>query len=221
MHKRIPKRPELPGNFEELIDDITPICFLPAQEEKVDVIFAFGTSHQYQAQAEHLSQLFATGISKNYIITGGSPHYEIIHSYGITEADRIYGLLPQDMRSECLINLETSSTNSVMNIKNSLGYLQPFANGRVGCVARNWAIGRQILHLKNFIANAEILSMPYVETFEDGSSLTNKNWHETQDGRSRLWGEILRLDYYSTLGDMAYPPDVKAQVNKVVQKAKP
>jgi len=216
----IDKRPDLPENFSDFIAEFTEICFLPSQLQKVDVVFAFGTLAEYKLMADHLVNLYTSGICDKFILTGRAPEHIVHVNEGETEAELSYYSLPEKMRREANIILETKSTNSTQNIENSLPYLEPYKNGKIGCVARSWA-GRQMYHFKRFMPETESLFMPFDGMRADGMPFTAKDWYQNEDACKRVWGEIQRVKKYGEAGFMVYRDDLRQKIDNLFSKIKP
>lgn len=221
MERELPKRPDLPANFMELVDDITKLCFVPSKNETVDVVFVFGNWSQKSQKPLHIEQLYRNNISKYFVLTGGKPTHDYSHLGSTAVADDVYAGLAEDIIENSIIHIQNRSINSVEDIELSMPFMANINKSTIGCVACNWAMGRQMMYLKKFFPTSDIYPLPYDTRLEDGSFLTASNWHHNTDGQKRLWGEIIRMKLYGERGDMAYPDDLRHKVDTVFSKIKP
>lgn len=212
----VPRHPALPDHFNDLIKTITDIAFMKPSTEPVDIVFAFGSWNQYKALSKALTRIYETGLSRDFILTGGFPNNPEPGTPLISVTDRVLGVLPQTMQDSCTIHCQNKSTNSLEDAVFAQPYLEPYQTQTIGCVARNWAFRRQYLTLQKCVPHARILPLPYDEELTDGSVITSENWHLNTEFRSMVWGEILRIKFYGERGDIAYPPDICAKIEEML-----
>jgi uncharacterized SAM-binding protein YcdF (DUF218 family) len=201
----IPKEPNVPQLTDEQISELTEIIFLKEVEVvPCDAIFIFGGTHP--GHWEVPIEAYNKGLGKTLIVTGGFSPTGVKHAaweYGETpEAHVIVNKLKEAGISEANIVFEDRSRNSLENV---LFAKEVFDFNRINSllfVCKSHGAGRQYRSLaKHLPSHLSYIPLAFGTTFSEDAAITRHNWMETPKGRSRVYGEYLRIWYYGNRGD--------------------
>lgn len=206
MKPMISKTPDVPSQLtQEEIDFLTQVTFYEeVSPQKCDVLFIFSGTHP--GHWEKAIEAYQKGYVDKILVTGGrsltgTPHPDW-HFEGQTEADVIMAfLLEAGIPKDCIV-AEKKSTNTLENVTCAKEVFDFSTVDRVMFSCKSHATGRQWRTLVRNIPN-EIEYIPY--TFDAAykeTPISRYNWMETEIGRSRVWGEYLRIKYYGEKGDI-------------------
>ncbi|EHN59487.1 YdcF family protein [Oenococcus kitaharae] len=206
MHPIIPKSPEVPDLTEAEIDFLTNVVFGPKKEiKKCDALFVFSGTHpgHWEKALEAYKQ---TGVKK-IIVTGGNSLTGVKHpewQFGNkTEADVIIDYLLAHGVPSGQIFAEKLSTNSLENVKFALNVFDFSQINSLMFVCKSHAAGRQLRTLTKYLPST-IKYVPYTFDAEySGQPVSREQWMASSVGRSRVWGEYLRILYYGQRGDIS------------------
>lgn len=121
---------------------------------------------------------------------------------GETEADVIIGhLLAAGVPLEAIV-AEKVSTNTLENVTCAKAVFDFSTIKTLMFICKAHATGRQWRTLAKHLPS-ELTYMPYAfETSYQGTVIGRDNWWESEPGRSRVWGEYLRICHYGDKGDI-------------------
>ncbi|MEK3885699.1 YdcF family protein [Paenibacillus sp. PL2-23] len=200
MIREISKEPPVPILNDDQIATITEAVFMKeiVDEPKCDVIFVFGGKHP----GHWLTAISAyrKGLGSRIIVTGGLTNNN--KRAGISEAEIIkHHLLEADIPREVIL-LETRSCNTLENVLFARD-LFDFSNVRsLLFVCKSHSAGRQYRTLKKHLS-PDIRYIPAIfDTEYQGVKIRRDSWADTEIGRSRVYGEYLRICRYGDRGDI-------------------
>lgn len=102
---------------------------------------------------------------------------------------------------ECIF-YEDTSKNSAENVTHALEVFDFTKVKSLLVVCKAHGAGRQIRTLQKYLPD-EIRFIPYgFPAIYNGEGIRRDNWHLTQEGRSRVWGEYLRICKYGDAGHL-------------------
>ncbi|MET3557944.1 uncharacterized SAM-binding protein YcdF (DUF218 family) [Streptococcus rupicaprae] len=205
MEPIIPKTPEVPALSEEDITFLTEVTFgdkVPVQA--CDALFVFGGTHP--GHWEKAIEAYQKGLVRKIILTGGvsptgTPNPDWTHGKE-PEADVIKEYLLAAGIPEEVIVLENRSTNTLENVLFAKEIVDFSQIKSLMFVCKSHVTGRQGRTLAKHLPE-HLTYVPY--TFDasyQGHVLSWETWMETDIGRSRIWGEYLRIIYYGKKGDI-------------------
>lgn len=206
MRPIIPKTPEVPSLSSEEISFLTDITFGEKMLPQIsDVLFVFGGTHVGHWQKA--IEAFENGWAKQIVVTGGisptgTPNPEWVHGKEKAEAEVIVENLLAAGIPEQLISYENRSTNTLENVLFAKEVFDFSAVQNVMFICKSHVAGRQGRTLAKHLPN-HLTYIPF--TFDaqyQGVPLSRETWMETEIGRSRIWGEYLRILHYGKKGDL-------------------
>lgn len=203
MKAMISKTPEVPQLSNEEIAFLTNVIFGEYQAPKTcDALFVFSGTHP--GHWEKAIEAYQNGLARQLIVTGGrsltgKPHEDW---QGETEAAVIRDhLLAAGIPEEAIV-YEDRSTNTLENVLFAKEVFDFDAISTLLFVCKSHVTGRQGRTLAKHLPD-HLTYVPY--TFDaayKGVTLSREHWMETELGRSRIWGEYLRILYYGKKGDI-------------------
>lgn len=203
--ERNPKTPCLNKKAKELI---TELCFRKDDAiEKVDGIFVFSSCIELQALVGLIKKILKKNISKQLFITGGVTPEILSRDPGertdLTEADMFLNALDLHQFKDIKIFSEKKSTNTLENAIETLKIPEFKKCGSLLFIFKAHAAGRGYLTLRKFFPTARILQKTFETKYRGADKkITRDNWHTFSFGRSRVWGEFLRIKAYGSRGDI-------------------
>ncbi len=216
LEKRsIPKLADAPPLTSELISLLTLLCFLPNNPEKSDLLFVFGVSTGLPDLTRVLKGILSKNISQKILITGGSPNFMDNPHLSKPEAEIIYELISRAVTASMEVILETKAVSTLENVMFSKEKLEGTPLNKMVYVGRSLASRRCHLTLSKHFPETKLYSFSYdMEGTIERKPITKDTWHLFQEGRSRVWGEYLRIKQYGEWGDIDYLP-VKTLVEQI------
>lgn len=205
MKPIIPKTPEVPTLSNEEIEFLTHVTFgEKVSPEKSDILFLFSGTHP--GHWEKSIEAYKKGYIQKIIVTGGKSLTGIPHSdwnyEDATESEVItQHLLDAGVPRQCIFS-ENKSTNSLENVI----YAKEIYNfddvNNMLVVCKSHAAGRQIRTLMKHLPK-HIRYIPFTfDTYYGDVIVSRDNWMNSEEGRSRVWGEYLRILFYGDKGDI-------------------
>ncbi|MDQ0222825.1 uncharacterized SAM-binding protein YcdF (DUF218 family) [Streptococcus moroccensis] len=203
MKPIIPKSPDVPDLSAEDILFLTEVTFGPSiAPSPCDVLFVFSGTHP--GHWEKAIEAYQKGLYQTILVTGGrsltgTPHPDWT---GETESDIIIHHLLAAGVPESVIISEKKSTNTLENVTCAKQVFDFAQISSLLFVCKAHATGRQWRTLTKHLP-AHITIVPYAfDTIYQGLPITRDNWMTTATGRSRVWGEYLRIVHYGKKGDI-------------------
>lgn len=201
----IPREPQVPQLNSQEIHELTEIVFGPKVAiQKCDVIFVFGGTQTGNWQTP--IQAYNHGLGKKIIITGGQSKtagskYKTMMGDN-SEADLIKKKLIAAGISDDEMIIEDQSTNSLENV---IFACQKFDFNKINSIlfiTKSHVVGRHWRTLAQHVPS-NLTLIPYsFDADYGGVFVTQDNWMTTTIGRSRVWGEYLRIQTYIEKGDI-------------------
>lgn len=222
---RIEKNPpvkKLPPKAKELL---TELCFRKNDElQKVDGIFVYASCTGIEELVVLVNKILTQQLSSKIFITGGitPPKYrrDSQQTTHLTEADSILSALQPDQHKNLEVFVEKKSTNTLENVTETLHYPEFKHCKSLLFVFKSHAAGRGYLTLRKFFPKAMILQQTFDTKYEQANKeISRDNWHTFEFGRSRVWGEFLRIKTYGSRGDIEYN-EVKQLVVQIENEIK-
>lgn len=204
MKRELDKNPRPPDLSERAIGLLTTLCFRednPAA--KAEAIFAFSTFINEREVADTITELLNQGVSKKVVLTGGVPSYSDIRKTSKPEADLVGDLIPRERFKDVDFVFEKTSTNLVENIQHALEVDDFSKSPSLIFITKSHAAGRSYLSLRKYFPKAELFQVTYSAVYSGHEAITRDNWYSTDFGKSRVWGEYLRIKTYGERGDIS------------------
>ncbi|MGT2911656.1 YdcF family protein [Streptococcus cameli] len=205
MKPIISKTPEVPELTQEEIEFLTAVTFGEKEDARpCDALFVFGGTHS--GHWEKAIEAYQKGLAKRIILTGGisptgTPNPKWIHN-NRPEAEVMKDYLLAAGIPEDQIVYENRSTNTLENVLFAKEVFDFDSIESVLFVCKSHVVGRQGRTLaKHLPTHLNYVPYPFDATYK-GISLSRENWMETELGRSRIWGEYLRILHYGKLGHL-------------------
>jgi hypothetical protein len=116
---------------------------------------------------------------------------------------------------------EIKSTNTLENVTEALKVLD-FSNYKtIVYVFKKHDCRRAYLTLRKFLPNTKLIQHTFEPTYTGTDRPLNKDtWYTYDFGKSRVWGEFLRIKLYGERGDIAYDEETKwlvEEIDKVIE----
>jgi hypothetical protein len=220
MEKReIPRYPKVPELSEKALGLLTNLCFRPDDElVPSDLLFVFGTPRFIRQTVEEIDFILRHDLSKCVVITGGEPSYEDSAELKIAESEQIYNCLEKNIFPEVEFLLEKTSRNTLENVTEGLKLVEVGKLRRVIYLYKAHDSMRGYLTLKKYLPEVELLQRTFAANYGTNEALDRDTWHRFQEYREIVWGEFLRIQLFGERGDIAYPEDVRVQVEKIIKE---
>lgn len=202
MNREISKEPPVPILNDDQVATITEAVFMKevVDMSTCDVIFVFGGTHPGHWRTA--ISAYKKGLGSRIIVTGGLTNNNERDGVGIPEAEIItHHLLEAGIPQEAIL-METRSSNALENVLFARDMFD-FSNVRsVLFVCKSHAAGRQYRTLKKHLS-PDIRYIPAAfDTEYKGVKIHRDSWANTEIGRSRVYGEYLRICRYGDRGDI-------------------
>ena len=220
--ERNPISPRLNSNAKKLL---TELCFRQDDTlKKVDGIFIFASLVDLKKLAKLVERILNEGASKKVFISGGVISNERARSLkldeGSIESEMILKYLDTKRYNDVKFYTEKRSTNTLENVTETLKNKEFKKCKSLLFIFKSHAAGRGFLTLKRFFQNTGILQLTFNTKYKiSNKSITKNNWHTFAFGKSRVWGEYLRIKKYGGRGDIEYK-SVAEIINKIEKEIK-
>lgn len=205
MKQMISKTPDVPDLSAQEINFLTEVTFGEDVAAKpCDALFVFGGTHC--GHWEKTIEAYQKGLAEKIIVTGG------VSPTGTPDSNWTYGKKPEAEVivshllaagiSREVIFFENHSTNTLENV---LFAKEIFDFGSIQSlmfVSKSHVAGRQQRTLAKHLPE-HLTYVPY--TFDatyEGIFISRQTWMTSEVGRSRVWGEYLRILHYGKKGDI-------------------
>lgn len=202
----IAKNPSVPKLTAKEIDFLSDTVFGPQKQvNSCDTLFVFSGTHP--GHWKKTLEAYNKNNIKKIIVTGGNSLTGTSHPdwnfYNKTEADVIIDyLIKNGIKAEHIIS-EKKSTNSLENVKFALKIFDFSKIKELMFICKSHAAGRQLPTLTKYLPSG-INYIPYTfDAVYSGKKVSRSEWMNSSIGRSRVWGEYLRILYYGAKGDIS------------------
>jgi uncharacterized SAM-binding protein YcdF (DUF218 family) len=202
--REIPKIPKCPPLNDQLIHDLTALCFRKddAHIPNVDCVFVFGTAVSFKELGESLSALLSQKITRQLVITGGLEKYHDSWHHEIPEAEMIFDAIKGHIPKDIEVHLEKASQNTLENVLFAKEML-PNHLSSMCYVSKGFHAGRCRLTLKKIFPNISLFQHTFVPIYPTaGFQFRSNNWHTNPEYAGRVYGEFLRIKSYGERGDL-------------------
>ncbi|OME92281.1 MULTISPECIES: YdcF family protein [Paenibacillus] len=204
MQPQIPKDPVVPELTEVQINELTDIVFLSKEISPCDAIFVFGGTHPGHWEAT--IDAYNRSLGKMIIVTGGVSPTGIKHENWVDktvpEAHVIVKKLTEAGISLNVIMYEDRSRNTLENVLFAKEVFNFNAIESLLIVCKSHGAGRQYRTLaKHSPPKINYFSYGFVLSY-NGQTINRENWMHSSIGRSRVFGEYLRICFYGDRGDI-------------------
>lgn len=166
-----------------------------------DALFVFSGTHP--GHWEKAIEAWQKGYAKTIIVTGGRSLTGQAHPdwKGETEADVIIShLLAAGVPASAIV-AEKVSTNTLENVTCAKAVFDFSSIKTLMFICKAHATGRQWRTLAQQLPR-HLTYIPYpFDTIYQGTVIGRDNWWLNEKGRSRVWGEYLRICHYGEKGD--------------------
>jgi hypothetical protein len=215
MKREIEKNPAVPYLSDHVVQLLTDLCFRPDDPvETAGLIFQFSTADQVEKVAAIIDGLLAKNISKKVFVTGGIPKYD--DAIKKSESKAILDLIDQDKYPGVLFYYEARSNNTLENVTEALKVLD-FSNYKtILFIYKCHAARRGYLTLKKLLPATRLIQKTYSTLYTNAERVLDINtWPAFEFGRSRVWGEYLRIKRYSQAGDIAMDEESSELISRI------
>ncbi len=220
MKRDISLNPAVPELNDDLIALVSAVCFQPFDDRKSDALFVFGTWSSKHVLIDTIIKSLEKEIAPLVFINGGIPAFEKTGEDHISAADRIMAAINTGDYPNIQFIVENTAENTLEEVEKSL-LLYDFSSLKtVSFIAKSHAATRQMLTLKRFLPWVTFRAIPYSPEYSDVDleNLNADNWFHDQGAIKRVWGQFLRIKKYGERGDIAYPPEIKEQIDYVISQ---
>jgi len=199
----IPKDPIVPNLTDYHIECLTEITFSEYKDPiRCDAIFIFAGTHP--GHWNKAIEAFRLGLGERIIVTGGVSPTGVKHSDWLDpntpEADVIISELIKAGIPKDIITFENKSRNTIENVLFAKEVFNFNSVSSLLFVCKNHAAGRQLRTLKQHIDNSSLYIPFGFDAVFNNEIISRDNWMNSNIGRSRVWGEFLRIKYYGAIG---------------------
>lgn len=196
--RSIPREPFVPPLGPTEIANIGQVVFMPHAPVAADVLFIFGT---VQADWDGLAGDIIAGNYGKVVLAGQTGPNWLENGEPIAVAMR-EKLVKRGVTAQ-LIEVQTESTNTREDVLMSLDLLG--SPGSLTYAAKSHHSGRCLRTLRKFFPEIPLHAHLYDASYGD-LRLGPDKWWITDLGRSRVYGEYLRIKQYVERGDIAAFP---------------
>ncbi len=212
--KRNPPAPEL---SKETIKLLTELCFRPdGPLEPVDLIFEFSSPRDPEQTIQIIENLLKKNISKKVFITGGASDYIDSPKFDKPESELLLEKMDVGKFPDVKFFSENKSTNTLENVTEALKVLDFSNYSKILFIFKRHDSMRGYLTLKKFIPQAKIIQQTFAGTYAGTDRPLDENtWHTYEFGRTRVWGEFLRIKKYGQRGDIFYDEEIDKIVKQI------
>ncbi|WP_409253890.1 YdcF family protein [Bacillus sp. SCS-153A] len=205
MKPIISKEPEVPNLTVRKIKDLTEIVF--GEEKEViqcEALFLFSGTHP--GHWETAAEAYHRGLCRKIIVTGGKSLTGIPHpdwpDKSAKEAEVIIShLLKAGIPKETIV-YEDRSTNSLENVLYAKEIFDFSSIHKLIYICKSHASGRQERTLRKHLGDRlDYIPFPFDAEYQ-GVKVNRNTWSQTETGRTRVWGEFLRILAYGEKGDI-------------------
>lgn len=219
MEKReIERNPKIPFFTEKIVKLLTELCFCPDDRiEPVDLIFVFGSSSSLKKIKDLIKELLDQNISLEVFISGdGSLYNNALKTSGKSESFSILQKINPRIYPKVKFYLEDKSNNTLENVTEALKVLDIRRYKSILYIAKSHASKRCYLTLRKFTQNTKLLRKTFNRLYPNtNTELSRDAWHTFGFGKSRVWGEFLRIKTYGERGDIFYDQKTANLIKKI------
>ncbi|MBY6036496.1 YdcF family protein [Fictibacillus nanhaiensis] len=206
MKPGIEKEPvNVPQMNEKQLTWLTDVIFGEEENAVVcDAVFVFGGTHP--GHWEKAVEIYEKGLANSFIVTGGISPTGVKHraweNANIPESTFIKQKLIEAGIVEENIFYEDTSRNTVENVTHAMKVFDFSKVKSLLVVCKAHGAGRQIRTLQKYVPDG-IKMVPYAfPAVYNGVEICRDNWHHSEKGRVRVWGEYLRICTYGDAGHL-------------------
>jgi hypothetical protein len=218
MQSREVERSPIPPDLNnKAIELLTKLCFRPDDKlEKTDLIFAFSSTTEIEKFAQTIKDLVDQNISNKVFITGGVPKFSDSLIIPKAESAIVLDLLHAAEYPNVEFFTENKSTNTLENVIEALKVLDFRNYKKITYIFKKHDSKRAYLTLKKFLPHTKLIQRTFDPVYPGTDRpLNRETWFTYDFGKSRVWGEYLRIKLYGRRGDIAYDDETEFLVGMI------
>lgn len=213
--REISKLPNVPELSDNLIAELSVLCFYQSAVKNPDLLFVFGSNILHKEIAKEISRILHEFQIPTAIITGGVANYNSSYFDSIAESELIFSNINEDNFPDTHFIIEKESKNTLENIEFSNSIFDFYKVQNVIFFSHAYASMRSCLTLKKYCKNTTFSNYQIVIPSENpGVPVDINNWYKTEYGRQLVWGEYLRFKTYGARGDFEIE-DVQSKLSTI------
>jgi len=217
-NREIERNPKVPVLSEKLVKLLTKLCFrCDSTIELVDLIFVFGSSSSLKTLGKLTKDLLDQNISRKVFISGDGSLYKGFGRF-LSRPESFYVIKEINPKDYPVVEFysEDKSNNTLENVTEALKILDLSNFKSILFIAKSHASQRCYLTLRRFAPNTKLLQKTFDRLYPGtNTELSHDTWHTFEYGRSRVWGEFLRIKKYGERGDIYYNNDISELVKHI------
>lgn len=182
------------------IEEVTKFIFVEHLDEQSDLIFVFGTGKSLRQSVQEAVNLYKNKISPKILFTGGVNDFTHENEADVSLIEATKAGVPE---SDILI--ENKATNTMENVVFSMKIIDEKIGleniKSITAVVKNFHARRALMTLRKFLPkHIEIRSHAYTSVM---FPFTKHNWHEQEDWKKLVLGEVEKIKNYTQKGHLA------------------
>ena len=202
LEREISKLPDPPLMTDDLIDELTNLCFYEKEVVSADLLFVFGSNILHEELGRLICELIDKSQTSKILITGGIANYHNTVFDVKSESELILSKIPYRNRQDLSFITENISKNTIENVIEAQKVFDLHSVKKMVFISHSYATMRSFLTLRKFYEEHEIWSRPLIIPSNELDLPVGKNsWYKTKYGQSLVWGEYLRFEKYGKRGD--------------------
>lgn len=202
--REIAKLPNVPYLSDDLITNLSNLCFYQSPITDSNVLFVFGSNILHKEIAKELTRTLKNFKIPTVLITGGIANYSASHFESIAESELIFSNIEKEKFPDTQFIIEKESKNTLENVEFSIPIFDFSKVQNLIFFSHSYASMRSYLTLKKYCKNANFSNYQIDITSEiQGITVGKDNWYKTDHGRKLVWGEYLRFKTYGLRGDFS------------------
>lgn len=192
---QIPRRPQVPNLSTDQVQEISDTVFLLHQPFPAEVLFVFGT---VQADWDGLSSAILEGFFARVVLVGRMGPSFFSDRVPISQVMR-QQFLTRGIPEERLL-VQGTSDNTLEDVSQSLDLIGNASS--ITFAAKSHHSGRCGRTLRKFFPGIALNAWTH-DAVHQGKIISRQQWQLHDEGRERVYGEFLRIQTYSSRGDIA------------------
>jgi len=200
--REIAKLPNVPYLSDDLIINLSDLCFYQSPITDSDLLFVFGSNIIHKEIANEISRALNDFKIPTVVITGGIANYSASYFEPIAESELIFSNINKEEFSDTHFIIEKESKNTLENIEFSKSLFDFSKVQSVIFFSHSYASMRSCLTLKKYCKNISFSNYQInIPSDIQGIPIDMDNWYKTEYGRKLVWGEYIRFKTYGYRGD--------------------
>lgn len=213
--REIAKLPIVPELSDNLIAELSDLCFFQSPVKSSDLLFVFGSNILHKEIANEISKILFEFQIPTAIITGGIANYSSSYFEPVAESELIFSKIDKDNFPNTHFIIEKESKNTLENIEFSNSIFDLSKAQNIIFFSHSYASMRSYLTLKKYCKSTSFSNYEIsIPSDIQGIPVDLDNWHKTDHGRKLVWGEYLRFKTYGVRGDFPIE-DVQTKLSSI------